>query len=52
MATATISGRVGPLDRIWSFLRRPRVARWTSRLVLRLLWQAAGLLSGRFAPTA
>lgn len=48
MATATISGRVTPLDRIWSFLRRPRVARWTSRLVLLLLWQAAGLLSARF----
>jgi ABC-type nitrate/sulfonate/bicarbonate transport system permease component len=52
MATATIASRVGPFDRIWSFLRRPRVARWTSRLVLLLLWQAAGLLSARFPTPA
>ncbi len=31
-----------------AFLRSDRVARWTSRLVLLLLWQVAGLLSERF----
>lgn len=31
-----------------AFLRSDRVARWTSRLVLLLLWQMAGLLSDRF----
>jgi NitT/TauT family transport system permease protein len=30
------------------FLRSDRVARWTSRLVLLLLWQMAGVLSARF----
>ena len=35
-------------NRLLDFLRRDRVARWTSRLTLLLLWQAAGLLSDRF----
>ena len=35
-------------NRLLDFLRRDRVARWTSRLILLLLWQAAGLLSDRF----
>ena len=35
-------------NRLLGFLRKDRVARWTSRLILLLLWQAAGLLSDRF----
>jgi len=35
-------------NRLLDFLRQDRVARWTSRLILLLLWQAAGLLSDRF----
>jgi len=35
-------------NRLLEFLRRDRVARWTSRLILLLLWQAAGILSDRF----
>ncbi len=35
-------------NRLLDFLRKDRVARWTSRLILLLLWQAAGLLSDRF----
>ena len=35
-------------NRLLEFLRKDRVARWTSRLILLLLWQAAGLLSDRF----
>ena len=31
-----------------AFLRRDRIARWTSRLLLLLLWQLAGQLSARF----
>jgi NitT/TauT family transport system permease protein len=34
--------------RLLAFLRRDRVARWTSRIALLLLWQLAGLLSDRF----
>ena len=42
-----------PTDRpcgnaVLTFLRRGRVARWTSRLLLLLLWQLAGQLSARF----
>ncbi len=33
---------------VLAFLRTDRVARWTSRLVLLLFWQVAGLLSERF----
>jgi ABC-type nitrate/sulfonate/bicarbonate transport system permease component len=33
---------------VLGFLRRDRVARWTSRLLLLLLWQLAGQLSARF----
>lgn len=35
-------------ERLLAFLRRDRVARWTSRLLLLLLWQVAGELSARF----
>ena len=35
-------------NRLLDLLRKDRVARWTSRLVLLLLWQFAGLLSDRF----
>jgi ABC-type nitrate/sulfonate/bicarbonate transport system permease component len=35
-------------ERLLAFLRRDRVARWTSRLALLLLWQLAGELSARF----
>ncbi|HWL48602.1 MAG TPA: ABC transporter permease subunit [Acidimicrobiia bacterium] len=35
-------------NRLLDVLRKDRVARWTSRLVLLLLWQLAGLLSDRF----
>jgi NitT/TauT family transport system permease protein len=34
--------------RALDFARRDRVARWTSRIVLVLLWQLAGVLSARF----
>ena len=34
--------------RVWAWVRRDRVARWTSRLCLLLLWQFAGILSDRF----
>lgn len=34
--------------RLLAFLRRDRVARWTSRIALLLLWQLAGQLSVRF----
>jgi ABC-type nitrate/sulfonate/bicarbonate transport system permease component len=33
---------------VLAFLRRDRVARWTSRLLLLVLWQLAGQLSARF----
>lgn len=35
-----------------AFLRRDRVARWTSRLALLVLWQLAGVLSERFPTPA
>jgi NitT/TauT family transport system permease protein len=35
-------------ERLLAFLRRDRVARWTSRLMLLVLWQLAGELSARF----
>ncbi|MET0888294.1 MAG: hypothetical protein ABWX92_17795, partial [Mycetocola sp.] len=35
-------------ERLLAFLRRDRVARWTSRLLLLVLWQVAGELSARF----
>jgi NitT/TauT family transport system permease protein len=45
--TASVEGgRWG--DRVLGFLRRDRVARWTSRLALVVLWQLAGALSPRF----
>ena len=47
MATA-VQDPVSIPTRILDFLTRDRVTRWTSRLVLLLLWQVAGLLSDRF----
>jgi ABC-type nitrate/sulfonate/bicarbonate transport system permease component len=38
----------GQPGRLAALLTSDRAARWTSRLVLLLLWQAAGLLSDRF----
>jgi NitT/TauT family transport system permease protein len=38
----------GWANRLWAFVRRDRIARWTSRLCLLLLWQFAGILSDRF----
>jgi len=35
-------------DGVMAFLRNDRMARWSSRLALLLLWQVAGLLSQRF----
>ena len=35
-------------ERLLAFLRRDRVARWTSRLLLLVLWQLAGELIARF----
>jgi ABC-type nitrate/sulfonate/bicarbonate transport system permease component len=43
--TATRRGIAGQM---LAFLRRDRVARWTSRLALLVLWQLAGVLSERF----
>ena len=52
MATETITETPVPRSSfgtgILAFLRRDRVARWTSRLALLLLWQLAGILSDRF----
>jgi ABC-type nitrate/sulfonate/bicarbonate transport system permease component len=49
MAAGTLTATgTGWASRVWSFLRRDRVARWTSRLALLLLWQFAGILSDRF----
>jgi ABC-type nitrate/sulfonate/bicarbonate transport system permease component len=45
--TLTATG-AGSGSRVLAFLRRDRVARWTSRLVLLALWQFAGILSARF----
>jgi ABC-type nitrate/sulfonate/bicarbonate transport system permease component len=45
--TLTAAG-TGWASRVWAFVRRDRVARWTSRLCLLLLWQFAGILSDRF----
>ena len=44
---------VTPIRRTWggralALLRQDRVARWTSRVVLLVLWQLAGLASARF----
>jgi len=39
-------------DGLLAFLRRDRVARWTSRLSLLVLWQLAGILSDRFPTPA
>lgn len=49
MATAIKMPPAGSaVSSLLAFLRRDRVARWTSRLVLLLLWQLAGILSPRF----
>ena len=49
MAAGTLTATdTGWASRAWAFVRRDRVARWTSRLCLLLLWQAAGILSDRF----
>jgi ABC-type nitrate/sulfonate/bicarbonate transport system permease component len=52
MATETITEHTAPRslreNAIMRFLRRDRVARWTSRFALLLLWQFAGILSERF----
>jgi NitT/TauT family transport system permease protein len=48
MARAIAMPSEGPLASVLGFLRRDRVARWTSRIVLLLLWQLAGVLSDRF----
>lgn len=47
----TLSARAatdGWSERLLTFLRRDRIARWTSRLALLVLWQLAGILSERF----
>ena len=52
MATETMTEATASRSSIGSgiltFLRRDRVARWTSRLALLLLWQFAGIVSPRF----
>lgn len=47
MAT-TAPGRPTLSHRVIAFVTRDEVARWTSRLVLLLLWQLAGMVSRRF----
>jgi ABC-type nitrate/sulfonate/bicarbonate transport system permease component len=46
--TLTTASRGNMASAVLSFLRRDRVARWTSRLALLLLWQLAGVASERF----
>ncbi len=46
--TLTLQHNRSAGSRLLEFLRKDRVARWTSRLILLLLWQAAGVLSDRF----
>jgi NitT/TauT family transport system permease protein len=50
VATETSTDATAPPEgsRLLTFLRRDRVARWTSRLVLLVLWQLAGVVSARF----
>jgi ABC-type nitrate/sulfonate/bicarbonate transport system permease component len=49
LATETVTAtRESWVSHVLAFLRRDRVARWTSRLALLLLWQLAGVLSARF----
>lgn len=49
MAAGTIDTTIPrPGERLLAFLRRDRVARWTSRLSLLLLWQLAGGVSEQF----
>jgi ABC-type nitrate/sulfonate/bicarbonate transport system permease component len=49
VATETLTSTSGGWGRsVWALLRRDRVARWTSRLALLLLWQLAGAVSVRF----
>lgn len=49
MAAETLTAtRRGMGSILLAFLRRDRVARWTSRLALLLLWQFAGVVSVRF----
>jgi ABC-type nitrate/sulfonate/bicarbonate transport system permease component len=53
MATGAIDATIPrPGERLLAFLRRDRVARWTSRLSLLLLWQLAGGVSDRFPTPA
>jgi ABC-type nitrate/sulfonate/bicarbonate transport system permease component len=47
MASVTAAQAHAP-HRLLTLLRTPRVARWTSRLVLIVLWQLAGQMSERF----
>ena len=48
MTTTTAAARPDTGNAVLAFLRRDRIARWTSRLLLLLLWQLAGQLSARF----
>jgi ABC-type nitrate/sulfonate/bicarbonate transport system permease component len=49
MTSTTTSPQTAHVENaVLTFLRRDRVARWTSRLLLLLLWQLAGQLSARF----
>ena len=48
MTTSTTAARPDTGNAVLAFLRRDRIARWTSRLLLLLLWQLAGQLSARF----
>lgn len=52
MALAMEAAHPGWGGRTLAFLRRDRVARWTSRLTLLALWQLAGVLSPRFPTPA
>ncbi len=48
MTTTAAAARPDTGNAVLAFLRRDRIARWTSRLLLLLLWQLAGQLSARF----
>jgi len=48
MSTETMTPMAAWTAAVLTFLRRDRVARWTSRLALLALWQLAGVLSARF----
>jgi ABC-type nitrate/sulfonate/bicarbonate transport system permease component len=48
MSTETMTPMAGWSAAVLAFLRRDRVARWTSRLALVALWQLAGVVSVRF----